>query len=186
MVHMRRLGSFADLVDRVERPAAGARAGLRVAAKRRAGEPRRSRRFRPSRRRPPPPPCPPPSPGPADGAAGSRVAMILAAARPSLAQPLRGARARLDDDMLTLEVGADFSTFASMHGDDYRELARKAAGRALKVQVNAAAAAEADTPPAPAEVKKRRLIEEASREPAVQEALDLFGGKVVEVRESKP
>jgi len=29
-------------------------------------------------------------------------------------------------------------------------------------------------------------MEEAAREPAVQEALDLFGGKVVEVRENKP
>ena len=109
----------------------------------------------------------------------------LAAARPSLAQPLRAARARLEGDTLTLEVAPDFSAFASMHAEDYSELARKAAGRPLKVQV-AAGPASAAEPPAPAEVKKRRLLEEASREPAVQEALDLFGGKVVEVRETKP
>jgi hypothetical protein len=83
-----------------------------------------------------------------------------------------------------LDVAPDFSTFASMHAEDYRELARKAAGRPLTVQVGAAPAAEAETPPA--EAKKRRLMEEAAREPAVQEALDLFGGKVVEVRENKP
>ena len=69
--------------------------------------------------------------------------------------------------------------------DDYRDLARKAAGRPLKIQVGAAPAAD-PAPPAPAEAKKRRLLEEAAREPAVQEALDLFGGKVVEVRENKP
>jgi hypothetical protein len=109
----------------------------------------------------------------------------LAAARPSLAQPLRGAQARLDGDTLALDVAADFSTFASMHADDYRDLARKAAGRPLKVQVGVAPAAEEQAAP-PAEAKKRRLMEEASREPAVQEALDLFGGKVVEVRENKP
>jgi len=34
-----------------------------------------------------------------------------------------------------LDVAPDFSTFASMHAEDYRELARKAAGRPLKVQV---------------------------------------------------
>jgi hypothetical protein len=109
----------------------------------------------------------------------------LAATRPSLAQPLRGAQARLDGETLMLDVAPDFSTFASMHAEDYRELARKAAGRPLKVQVGAAPAAEAQAPP-PAEAKKRRLMEEAAREPAVQEALDLFGGKVVEVRENKP
>jgi len=35
------------------------------------------------------------------------------------------------------------------------------------------------------ERKRQQLIEEASREPAVQEALDLFGGRVVDVRETK-
>jgi len=168
MVQMRRLVPFAELVDRVERLAAG-RPAPRPAA--------------PSV----PAPAPRPAPAePADGAASLLASMIgLAAARPSLAQPLRGARARLEGDTLTLEVAPDFSAFASMHAEDYRELARKAAGRALKVQVGAAPAAE-EAPPAPAEVRQRQLIEEAAREPAVQEALDLFGGRVVEVRENKP
>jgi hypothetical protein len=30
------------------------------------------------------------------------------------------------------------------------------------------------------------MVAEATREPAVQEVLDLFGGKVVDVREAKP
>jgi len=171
---MRRLTPFAELVDRVERLAAGA-----------------PRAASPTRAVPAGPPAPAPAvsapAAPADGAAGILAAMIgLAAARPSLAQPLRGAQARLEGDTLLLDVAADFSAFASMHADDYRELARKAAGRPLKVQVGVAPATEAEAASAPAEAKKRRLMEEAAREPAVQEALDLFGGKVVEVRENKP
>jgi len=38
----------------------------------------------------------------------------------------------------------------------------------------------------PAEVARQRLRQEAEREPAVQEALDLFDGRVVDVREAKP
>ncbi len=189
MVQMRRLVPFAELVDRVERLAAGTPAPRAAAPSAPAPSPR------PAPRAPGPEPAPanapasvaaaPPSAGPADGAAGILAAMIgLAATRPSLAQPLRGAHVRLDGDTLMLDVAPDFSTFASMHAEDYRELARKAAGRPLKVQLGAALAAEAAPPPA--EAKKRRLMEEAAREPAVQEALDLFGGKVVEVRENKP
>ena len=182
MVQMRRLLPFAELVDRVERLAAGAPTPRAAAAS--APAPR------PAPRAPSPAPASAPaavSPAsPADGAAGILAAMIgLAATRPSLAQPLRGAHVRLEGDTLMLDVAPDFSTFASMHAEDYRELARKAAGRALKVQVGAAPAAE-EAPPAPAEVRQRQLIEEAAREPAVQEALDLFGGRVVEVRENKP
>ena len=197
MVQMRRLVPFADLVERVERLAAGTPAP-------RATAPSAPAPVAPSRSPARPPaavaapasvaassvpasavPGPEPA-GPADGAAGILAAMIgLAATRPSLAQPLRGAQARLDGETLMLDVAPDFSTFASMHAEDYRELARKAAGRPLKVQVGAAPSAEAQAPP-PAEAKKRRLMEEAAREPAVQEALDLFGGKVVEVRENKP
>jgi len=187
MVQMRRLVPFAELVDRVERLATGAPAAHAAAAA-------------PAARPAPPVPTPRPAAAaapsapptstpaaPADGAAGILAAMIgLAATRPSLAQPLRGAQARLEGDTLTLDVAADFSTLATAHADDYRDLARKAAGRPLKVQVGVATAAEVQAAPAPAEAKKRRLMEEASREPAVQEALDLFGGKVVEVRENKP
>ena len=182
MVQMRRLLPFAELVDRVERLAAGAPTPRAAAA----SAPRATPRA------PGPAPASAPAPAaaspasPADGAAGILAAMIgLAATRPSLAQPLRGAHVRLEGDTLMLDVAPDFSTFASMHAEDYRELARKAAGRPLKVHVGAAPAAAEEAPP-PAEAKKRRLMEEAAREPAVQEALDLFGGKVVEVRENKP
>jgi DNA polymerase-3 subunit gamma/tau len=187
MVQMRRLVPFAELVERVERLAAGAPAPRAApsapvpVAPSRSAAPARAPASAPAS----PAPAQIPA-GPADGAAGILAAMIgLAATRPSLAQPLRGAQVRLEGDTLVLDVTPDFSTFASMHADDYRELARKAAGRPLKVQVGAARAAEAEAPP-PAEAKKRRLMEEAAREPAVQEALDLFGGKVVEVRENKP
>jgi DNA polymerase-3 subunit gamma/tau len=192
MVQMRRLVPFAELVDRVERLAAGDPAPRAAsspvptpAASSRGPAGVRVTGAAPAMAPAPPAAASPPA-GAADGAAGILAAMIgLAATRPSLAQPLRGAQARLDGDRLMLDVAADFSTFASMHADDYRELARKAAGRPLKVHVGAAPAGEAEAPP-PAEAKKRRLMEEAAREPAVQEALDLFGGKVVEVRENKP
>ena len=181
MVQMRRLLPFAELVDRVERLAGGAPAP-RAAAPARAAPPASA----PAPVRAPAPAVASSPASPADGAAGILAAMIgLAATRPSLAQPLRSAHVRLEGDTLMLDVAPDFSTFASMHAEDYRELARKAAGRPLKVQVGAGAAPAAEAPP-PAEAKKRRLMEEAAREPAVQEALDLFGGKVVEVRENKP
>jgi len=180
MVQMRRLVPFAELVDRVERLAGGAPSP-------RAAAPAPSVSAAPPRSAPMPATPLPPAAGPADGAAGILAAMIgLAATRPSLAQPLRGAQARLDGDTLALDVAAHFTTLVSEHADDYRELARKAAGRPLKLQVGVAPAAGAEAAPAPAEAKKRRLMEEAAREPAVQEALDLFGGKVVEVRENKP
>ena len=181
MVQMRRLLPFAELVDRVERLAGGAPAP-RAAAPARAVAPASA--AAPARA--PASAAASPPAGPADGAAGILAAMIgLAATRPSLAQPLRSAHVRLEGDTLMLDVAPDFSTFASMHAEDYRELAGKAAGRPLKVQVGAAPAPGAEASP-PAEAKKRRLMEEAAREPAVQEALDLFGGKVVEVRENKP
>jgi hypothetical protein len=111
----------------------------------------------------------------------------LGTARPSLLQPLRGASARLDGDTLVLEVPPDFAAFAAMHVDEYRDLAKKAAGRALKVQVGpGAAASEPGAPPSQEQVKRERLRKEAEREPAVQDALDLFEGKVVDVREAKP
>jgi len=198
MVQMRRLVPFAELVERVERLAAGGPAP-RAAAPSVPGPVAPSRSAARSLASVAAPASAPASsapassaPGvepasPADGAAGILAAMIgLAATRPSLAQPLRGAHARLDGETLTLDVAAHFATLVSEHTDDYRELARTAAGRPLKVQVGVAPATEAEAASAPAEAKKRRLMEEAAREPAVQEALDLFGGKVVEVRENKP
>jgi hypothetical protein len=38
--------------------------------------------------------------------------------------------------------------------------------------------------PTQAEVKRERLMKEATREPAVQEALELFNGKIVDVRDA--
>jgi hypothetical protein len=74
-----------------------------------------------------------------------------------------------------------------MHVDEYRDLARNAAGRALKVQIGSGAAVpEAPVVRSPEAVKKERLRQEAAREPAVQEALDLFDGKLLDVRETKP
>jgi hypothetical protein len=39
--------------------------------------------------------------------------------------------------------------------------------------------------PLPAELKRERLLKEAQREPAVQQALDLFDGRLVDVQEAK-
>jgi hypothetical protein len=112
--------------------------------------------------------------------------MTACQARPSLAQPLRGATARLEGDSLAIEVAADFVGFASMHLDEYRDLAKAASGRALKVRVEVGARVEeAPEAPSPVDLKRERLRREAEREPAVQEALDLFDGKVVDVREAK-
>ena len=108
--------------------------------------------------------------------------------RPSLAAPLRAATARLEGDTLVLEVPPDFVAFGTMHADEYRDLARKAAGRNLHLKVAAAGAAAADEPAAPSspeEERRQKLREEVEKEPAVQEALDLFDGRVVDVREAK-
>jgi len=77
-----------------------------------------------------------------------------------------------------------------MHQDEYRELAGKAAGRSLKLRLGQAEArsgtAEPEAAaPSAAEVVRDRLMKEAQREPAVQEALDLFDGRLVDVREAK-
>jgi uncharacterized membrane protein len=130
---------------------------------------------------------------PPQGAEAILQGMVAQAqTRPSLAQPLRSAKAREEGDVLVLEFSPDFAVFADQHGDEYRELARKASGRPLKVKFASVAAATtapaavAGEPPAPPErSRQQRLMEEASREPAVQEALDLFGGRVVDVRETK-
>jgi hypothetical protein len=103
-------------------------------------------------------------------------------ARASLAQALRGASAREENGTLTLEVPQDWLGFAQTHQDEYQELARKASGRPLKVKVVAGAAAP-PPPPSEADQQRQRRMKEASAEPAVQEALDLFRGRVVDVRE---
>jgi hypothetical protein len=109
----------------------------------------------------------------------------LAQARPSLAQPLRTAQAREEGDTLVIDVSPDFAALAAMHVEEYRELARTASGRPWKVRIGSAPAPEAPAP-SPAEATRRRQADEAVRAPAVQEALDLFNGRVVEVRATKP
>jgi DNA polymerase-3 subunit gamma/tau len=210
MVQMRRLLPFAELVDRVERLAAGNPLPPRATAP----------VFAPIQ--PPSAPAPravaaPPAAAKAALAAPSAkaapaasvevsvsttvtttvavaasgaddlLAALLAAcqARPSLAQPLRSATARLEADVLVLEVAPDFVAFAGMHQDEYRDLAKTATGRTLKVQIGSGAVVpEAKAAPSQEEVKKERLRQEAAREPAVQEALDLFDGKLLDVKET--
>jgi DNA polymerase-3 subunit gamma/tau len=199
LAQLRRLEPFQELVERVERLAGGAPTPARAVVPDGGGStPRVAQRQavlstadpRPAAAgAPPPATVPSPVPAPAEGSGDILAAMQgLTASRPSLSQPLRGARARLEDDTLVLEVGPDFASFASAHAGEYRELARQAAGRALKVRVAAAEEerpAEA-APPSPDEVRRERMMKEAAREPAVQEALDLFGGKIVGVREAEP
>jgi len=110
----------------------------------------------------------------------------LCQGRPSLAAPLRAATARLDGQTLVIEVPPDFLAFGTMHEDEYRDLAKKAAGKSLTVRI-AGDAARVGEPlaPAPAEERRQRLRETAEKEKAVQDALDLFDGRVVDVREAK-
>jgi len=137
--------------------------------------------------------APPAAVAPPAAAAGSAESILaamlsLCAARPTLAAPLRSARARLDGQTLVVEMAADFVPLATLHGDEYRDLARKASGAPLAFRPVAGAGAAADdesAPPSEAEARRQQLREEAVREPAVQEALDLFDGRVVDVREAK-
>ncbi|MGE0452730.1 MAG: DNA polymerase III subunit gamma/tau [Vicinamibacteria bacterium] len=146
----------------------------------------------------PDPPAPPPArrAEPAPGAPGVDPAAVLeamgrlAANRPSLAQALRSARARDEAGTLVLALAPDFVALAELHADEYRDLAAQAAGRSLRLRFEAGAAPEAAVPAAPAPAtpaqtdRKQRLLSEASQDKAVQEALDLFNGKVVDVREA--
>ena len=143
-----------------------------------------------ARRRDEPPSEPrPPSSSSASGSAESLVAgMIgLCQGRPSLAAALRSAAARLEGGTLAIDVPEDFLAFATMHADELRDLARRAAGRSLLLTIAGGGAAPSAEPAVrePAEDRRQTLREEAEKEQAVQEALDLFDGRVVEVREAK-
>ena len=201
LAHSRRLVPFAELVARVEAMLSGAPPPVRTLPRPAPAPVPPALAPAPRATTAPAPVAvptvtPAPAPVPRDAreappapAAGDLVAAMVAAAqtRPSLAQPLRGASASLEGDALYLTVAPDFAAFAEMHADEYQELASKAVGRKLKVRVSAgAAAAPPASEPSPSEQKRDRLMREASSEPAVQEALDLFNGKVVDVRESKP
>ncbi len=106
----------------------------------------------------------------------------------TLTGPLLSALARLEGDTLVLEVAPDFVGMASLHADDYRALARRAAGRPLALRLAAGGTVGGEEPslPTPAEARRQQLREDAEREPAVKEALDLFGARVMDVREAKP
>ena len=72
-----------------------------------------------------------------------------------------------------------------MHLDEYERLARQVSHRPLSLSVSAGATSASEAPaPTQAEVKRERLMKEATREPAVQEALELFNGKIVDVRDA--
>lgn len=192
LAQMRRLMPFAELVARVEalagglppaEPAASGRA--RAAAPPRAAAPTAPRAEpRPARREPEPEPEPAP---PAPASAGDLRSRLLAAGqgRPSLLQPLRAGLLSLEGGTLRLEVPPDFEAFARLHADDYAGLARQALGRAVKVEVLAggAAAGAASQAPSPEQQRRESLAQQASQDPVVREALDLFNGKVVGVRE---
>jgi DNA polymerase-3 subunit gamma/tau len=189
LVQMRRLMPFAELVRKVERLAEGG-------APRPAAAPRpQAPAVAPSARVPPaaserPAPAASERPAPAAPATMPSSAEELLSAmrgrcRPSVAQSLRDARAREEGDTLVLEVPADFAVFASSHVQEYQDLARMAAGKPLKVRIVATQPAAAAEPENPGERRRQQLMADVSRDPAVQEALDLFGGRVVDVRESE-
>jgi hypothetical protein len=94
----------------------------------------------------------------------------------------------MDEGTLVLEVIPHFAALAAAHLDEYRELASELAGRPQPVRIGAAAAPpQAPEPDAPSreQLRRERLEKEVAREPAVQEALDLFGGRIVEVSQEE-
>ena len=126
----------------------------------------------------PPPPAPHKSAG--DGIIGALQAQF--GNRPSLRGPLRSSEARLEGNELTLLVPPDFQAFAESHREDYQRGARAAFDRPINVKIERGVARE----PAAAsldEQKQERLRKAAEQEPAVQEALDLFGGTLIDVSE---
>ena len=187
MVQMRRLAPFAELVAKVDRLASGATAPSVAPPPSPASRPVADAQGAPAPRATPPAPAPPPATTLATDPASLLAAMAtLAQARPSLAQPLRTAQGREEGDTLVIEVAPDFAALAAMHVDEYRELARSASGRPWKVRIGAATTAPEAPAPSAAEAARRRLADDAVRAPAVQDALDLFNGKVLEVRSTKP
>ena len=193
LVQMRRLVPFVEVVARVERMLGGAPipAGPDVAPAPRALP--ESRPTAPARAASAPAPTEPAREElPPRAAAGPAETLLqamldLCQARPTLAATLRSAAVRFQGDTLVLELPPDFALLASAHADDYKALASKAAGRTVVLQfASVSVQTEAPVAASPDVVKKQRLREEAEKEQAVQEALDLFDGRVVDVREAKP
>ena len=200
IVQMRRLVPWSDLVARVEALAGGAPMPARQPAPVRATVPAAANRATEHTEKTPvrtPPAVSPRVPAeappaerqveqPAAPASGLLAGMMaLVQARPSLAQPLRGATLTEEGDTAVLRVPPDFLAMARMHADEYKDLARKASGRPLSVRIEAGGSAAPEGDAAPPEQSKERLHEEAARQPAVKEMLDLFGGRIVDVREAK-
>jgi len=206
LVQMRRLQPFVEVVARVERMLGGATVPAGPAA---PPAPRALPASRPapassSFAAPTPAPAPvrpaaapapaePPREAPPPRAAAGPAETLLQAmldlcqSRPTLAATLRSAAVRFQADTLVLELPPDFALLASAHADDYKALASKAAGRTVALQfASVSVQAEAPVAASPDVAKKQRLREEAEKEQAVQEALDLFDGRVVDVRETKP
>jgi len=192
LVQMRRLVPFVEVVARVERMLGGAEVKAAPAA---APAPRALPEGRPAPARPafaPAPAEPPREEPPPRAAAGPAETLLqamldLCQSRPTLAATLRSAAVRFQGDTLVLELPPDFALLASAHADDYKALASKAAGRSVPLQfASVSAQPEAPVAASPDVAKKQRLREEAEKEQAVQEALDLFDGRVVDVREAKP
>jgi DNA polymerase-3 subunit gamma/tau len=209
LAQLRRLMPFAELVDRVASLAGGGPvtgappAGERSSAPSSRGEGRshaapasEAARARPAPRQAAAAEAPAraPRPEPAEAPRGQVSAaqpqglleamLVEAQRRPSLLQPLRGAAARLDGGVLLIEVPGDFAAFAEHHADEYRELAVKVAGRPLKVRIVTASAAGAEASGDQEAAARSTLVERASQEPAVQEALEIFKGRIVDVREA--
>jgi hypothetical protein len=110
----------------------------------------------------------------------------LCQGRPSLSAALRSAVARLEGDTLSIEVPEDFLAFATMHADELRDLARRAVGRSLQLKIAVGGASRSAEPDRePAEDRRQALRREVEKEKAVQETLELFDGRVVDVREAK-
>jgi DNA polymerase III subunit gamma/tau len=192
LVQMRRLVPFVEVVARVERMLGGAvvQAGPAAAPAPRALPEGRTAPARPASA---PAPAEPPREEPPPRAAAGPAETLLQAmldlcqSRPTLAATLRSAAVRFQGDTLVLELPPDFALLASAHADDYKALASKAAGRSVALLfASVSVQAEAPVAASPDAAKKQRLREEAEKEQAVQEALDLFDGRVVDVREAKP
>ena len=167
LVQMRRLVPFAELVARVERLLGGAAvaplpeprpAAPRAPASFAAPAVARGRLLLPA---------PAESRAPAPARAGSAEALLekmigLCEGRPSLAAPLRAATVRLEGDTLLVELPADFVAFGTMHADEYRDLAKKAAGKSLQVKISAGGVPRRTSP------RGRRSRKTASRSSATR------------------
>ena len=190
LVEMRRLVPFVELVARVERLLGGKPAEAVPAAPRALPQPRPPAAPTPARVREDAPsevaPASPAASGPAEALLASMLG--LCQTRPTLAAPLRAAGVRFEGDTLRARAAARFRRaggcprrrLQGARGEGRRQ-ERPAAIRGRVCPASAAAAAVT-----PEVARKQQLREEAEKEPAVQEALDLFDGRVVDVREAKP